>query len=127
MAEEKEEKGCSPYYLAHCDALKDAKERIGKLDETIQGLPQEVKSIKEALEKMNINMDKLLERLEAKYVSKELYENSMKILNANFIDYKEAKDREIQSITNQQVWVTRGIIVMTLYVLREVVLYAVKN
>ena len=117
-----EKTACESYYIAHCNAIEDSQTRIKGIEETIRSLPHEVKVIQEALNKMSDSMDKLLERLEEKYVSKELYEHSMKAMLDSFADYKAMKDKESQDIANKQDWLMRGVAVLCLYIVRELAL-----
>lgn len=113
---------CDAYMLAHSNSICDAQQRIKDIEDTIKSLPHEVRVIQEALNKMSDSMDKLLERLEEKYVSKELYEHSMKAMLDSFADYKAMKDKESQDIANKQDWIMRGVAILCLYIVRELAL-----
>ena len=110
---------CEGYFMAHSNAIDDTQRRVKEIEDTIKSLPHEVKVIQEALNKMSDSMDKLLERLEEKYVSKELYENSMEALVTSLTDYKAVKEKEYQQLANRQDWLIRGIVVIGLYVIRD--------
>lgn len=114
---------CESYYIAHCNAIEDSQNRIKAIEETIRSLPHEVKVIQEALDKMSTSMDKLLERLEEKYVSKELYETSMKALDKSFREYRDVRDKETQKLADKQDWIIRGAFVIGLYILRDVIAF----
>ena len=110
---------CEGYFMAHSNSLEDSQRRIKEIEDTIKSLPHEVKVIQEALNKMSDSMDKLLERLEEKYVSKELYEHTMDILVKSFTEYKETRDKEYQKLSSNQDWLLRGVAVLCLYIVRE--------
>ena len=110
---------CEGYFMAHSNSLEDSQRRIKEIEETIKSLPHEVKVIQEALNKMSDSMDKLLERLEEKYVSKELYAHTMDSLVKSFTEYKEARDKEYQKLSSNQDWLLRGVAILCLYIVRE--------
>ena len=113
---------CEAYVLAHSNAIVDSQQRIKSIEDTIKSLPHEVKVIQEALNKMSDSMDKLLERLEEKYVSKELYEHTMDNIIKSFAEYKETRDKEFQKLSNNQEWLMRGVAILSLYIVRELAL-----
>ena len=118
---------CEGYFMAHSNSLEDSQRRIKEIEDTIKSLPHEVKVIQEAINKMSDSMDKLLERLEEKYVSKELYENSMAALLTSFTEYKANKDKEVQQISSRQDWIMRGLVAVVLYVIRDVALILINH
>ena len=113
---------CDTYFTAHCAAINDAQERIKEIEVTIKSLPYEVSVLKEAIDKMNNSMDRLIERLEERYVSRELYEANLQRIT----DALEASEEDRKAMKEQGTWIVRGMLVAALYIARDLVVYVTR-
>lgn len=113
---------CDTYFTAHCAAISNAQERIKEIEVTIKSLPYEVSVLKEAIDKMNNSMDRLIERLEERYVSRELYEANLQRIT----DALEASEEDRKAMKEQGTWIVRGMLVAALYIARDLVAYVTR-
>lgn len=92
---------CNTHYIAHQQAIVDAQKRIDKIEHTIVGMPQEIQFIKENVNKMCMSMERLIDRLETNYVSRELFESTLVSLKQQSNDVKVLCENVMKKIEDQ--------------------------
>lgn len=112
---------CLAHYIAHSETLMKSEKRLDRIEDTIKSMPSEIQAIKETINKLSDNMEKLLEKLEAKYVSKELYETHITNIMKTYADYKADTDKEISSLHRKLDYMFKGLLLACLYVLKDVI------
>lgn len=110
---------CNAHYIAHNQAITEAQKRLEKLEETIEGMPQEIKFIKENLNRVCTSMDKLLDRLDTKFVTKESFDVALVGMSKHVDDVKHDADKDIKELKEQNKWLIRGLIVTALALLKD--------
>ena len=129
MEQNKPQEICASYYIAHQQAITETQKRIEKLENNVDGMPQEIQFIKENVNRMCLSMDKLLVRLEEKYVPRELFDNKLIGVKDQLIDLRDDTDNKLEEtetqlnkIEDQNKWLMRGMLAFLLYLLKDIIL-----
>jgi archaellum component FlaC len=112
---------CKALYEANEKNMKEAKDDVSNLYKIVDGIPQEIKAMKENITRLCDTMERLMDRLESNYVSKQTYDSMREAYDLKFealkeknsselSSFKDNANKDIQELKDNNKWVMRGVI-----------------
>lgn len=127
---------CAVHYMAHQQAIEDTQKRLEKLESNFEGIPQEIQFIKVNMDKVCMNMEKIMEKLDTRFVTRESFDSSNTNFSAILKEMREYNEKELsdlrsnhgselKELKDSNKWLVRGIITTLLIACKDLILHAI--